>query len=79
MDVRVRLGDREQQIQVPDHVVLLGVHRVRRSIIEYGAARCSAKWTTAPGSADHTSVAAACRHHAQNATRTLATLGPSPA
>ena len=50
-----------------------------RSIIEYGAARCSAKWTTAPGSADHTSVAAACGHHAQNAARTLATLAPSSA
>ena len=29
LDVRVGLGDREQDVQVPDHVVLLGVHRVR--------------------------------------------------
>ena len=29
VDVGVGLGDREQHVQVPDHVVLLGVHRVR--------------------------------------------------
>jgi hypothetical protein len=29
--------------------------------------------------ARHTSIAAACRHHARDATRTLETLGPGPA